>query len=400
MKLISLDQLELGMYVGRMEGAWVEHPFWRTRFLIRTTEELASLRAAEIERIWIDTSKGKDIVAAPRAPVTTPETAASPAVLSEEPHVETAEEEAERVCAHAKAAMTSIFAEARMAGTIDVKVATALVSDISGALANHPSALLSIARLKTADDYTYMHSVAVCGLMVAFCRCLGFDEERVRAGGMAGLMHDVGKAKVVPAVLNKPGALDDDEWVQMRRHPESGHRMLRTRIGVHADVLDACLHHHEKFDGTGYPHRMKGVDIPMLTRMVTLCDVYDAVTSDRPYKAGWDPADALHRMAGWKGHFDPQLFNAFVRTVGVYPIGALVRLASNRLAVVTRRALVGRVSSVKPTVQVVFSITDEQYVNHLELDLGAEGCDDRVIAREDRANWANLDASRLVLRSR
>jgi hypothetical protein len=200
-------------------------------------------------------------------------------------------------------------------------------------------------------------------------------------------------------VLNKPGALDDEEWVQMRRHPESGHRMLRTRIGVHADVLDACLHHHEKFDGTGYPHRMKGADISLLTRMVALCDVYDAVTSDRPYKQGWDPADALHRMAGWKGHFDPQLFNAFVRTVGVYPIGALVLLASNRLAVVTQRPLVGRVSSVKPTVRVVFSIADEQYVNNLELDLGAEGCSDRVVAREDGTNWAHLDASRLMLKA-
>ena len=100
--------------------------------------------------------------------------------------------------------------------------------------------------------------------------------------------------------------------------------MLKDSASVEPDVLDACLHHHEKMDGTGYPDKLKGEQISLLSRMAAICDVYDAITSDRPYKRGWDPAESVKRMAEWtKGHFDPRIFHAFVKSIGIYP---LVRL--------------------------------------------------------------------------
>jgi len=114
---------------------------------------------------------------------------------------------------------------------------------------------------------------------------------------MAGLLHDLGKAAIPMAVLNKPGKLTDAEFTVVRSHPVEGYHMLKEGGGVEAAVLDACLHHHEKIDGTGYPDKLKGDKISLIARMAAICDVYDAVTSDRPYKRGWDPSESIRRMA-------------------------------------------------------------------------------------------------------
>ncbi len=191
-----------------------------------------------------------------------------------------------------------------------------------------------MARLKTLDNYTYMHSVAVCGLMVALAKKLGHTPAQVHQAGMAGLLHDMGKAHMDLQILNKPGALTEAEFAQMKQHPVRGHAMLQTCV-QDAAVLHACLHHHERLDGRGYPQGLAGDAIPLLTRMATICDIYDAITSDRPYKQAWSPGIALQRMSEWcGGHLDAQLFESFVKTMGIYPIGSLVRLQSGLLGVV------------------------------------------------------------------
>ena len=213
------------------------------------------------------------------------------------------------------------------------QVCLPLVEQISASLARNGSALLGLARLKTKDEYTYMHSVAVCALMVALARQLGLPRT-VQEAGMAGLLHDIGKMAMPLDVLNKPGKLTEDEYAIMRSHPERGHAMLLAALTSVSDAaLDVCLHHHEKVDGTGYPHRLAGERISLLARMGAICDVYDAITSNRPYKAAWTPR-SLARMAQWQGHFDTRLLHAFVRAVGIYPLGSLVRLQSGRLGVV------------------------------------------------------------------
>jgi hypothetical protein len=107
---------------------------------------------------------------------------------------------------------------------------------------------------------------------------------------------------------------------------------LKEGTKVPASTLDVCLHHHEKIDGTGYPHKLAGEQISLFSRMGAVCDVYDAITSTRPYKNAWDPAGSLQRMAQWKGQFDPVIFQAFVKSIGIYPTGTLVKLQSGRLA--------------------------------------------------------------------
>jgi HD-GYP domain-containing protein (c-di-GMP phosphodiesterase class II) len=254
----------------------------------------------------------------------------------------------------------------------------------------NPSALINVARLKTQDDYTYMHSVAVCALMIALGKEMGMDKKQVAEAGMGGLVHDLGKAMMPMDVLNKPGKLTDEEFSIIKSHPEKGHKLLLEGGGASEAALDITLHHHEKVNGLGYPHKLASNDISTFSRMAAICDVYDAITSNRPYKVGWDPGTSVKRMANWEGHFDKRIFQAFVKSVGIYPVGSLVRLASDRLGIVIEP---GENSLLTPKVKVFFSLKPKQTIPVSVLDLAAPTARDRIVGVEEPADWGfkNLD---------
>ncbi len=443
-KVIAPEQARLGMHVKRIGSSWIDHPFWfKTSFEIRSDEQLRKIASCGLP-ITIDVSKGCD-VAGPRqakpqpafaagqvplpahaAPVTeeaaaaaTP-IAAAPTPAPEPPHSETAPdvrravrgpgqpqqrepssrselgEERNRARALVKQSMQyvrSLHDEARLGNVMQVVQASELVEDISSSLQRHPSALLSLIRLKSADDYTYLHSVSVCALMVALGRELKMDPDQCRQAGIAGLLHDMGKARVPLEVLNKEGKLTDAEFDVMRSHPQWGYDLIKQAGLEHEAALDVALHHHERFDGTGYPHRLAGEQISIMARMGAVCDVYDAVTSERCYKMAWQPAAALRRMASWQGHFDKSVFQAFVKVVGIYPVGSLVRLRSNRLAVVLEQ---GEGSLLKPVVRVFYSINDNMPIPEQTLRLDRVQSRDEIVGVEAPETWGFSDLDRLL----
>lgn len=398
LKKIAVRDLRLGMHLHGFEGAWLDHPFWKTKFVLDDPADLRAAHASKVRECWIDASKGLDVAPAnaqaqPPAPRPAAQPAPAPApvpVPAPAPRTSLAEEvaRASALCKRARPAVAAMFAEARLGKAVDPEHLLPLVHDITESVTRNAAAFVSLARLKSEDDYTYMHSVAVCALMVALGRQLGFDDARCREAGLAGLMHDLGKARVPVAVLNKPGKLTDEEFALVKRHSEWGAEML-AGTGVGEAALDVALHHHEKFDGSGYPHRLQGEGIALLARMGAVCDVYDAITSNRPYKAGWDPAESIARMAGWQGHFDPPVFQAFVKSLGIYPVGSLVKLQSQRLAVVSEQ---NPKSLVAPVVKLVFSLKSQLRLPPETLDLARSS--DKIVGRESPAAWRlpGLDA--------
>jgi HD-GYP domain-containing protein (c-di-GMP phosphodiesterase class II) len=390
LKKIAVSQLRLGMHLQRLEAAWVDHPFWRTRFTLSDPADIEALRRSPVRECWIDTGLGLDVAApSAAAPVVAAPPAAAPPPAPRAAQ-QTALEEAAALCRRSKAAVASMFNEARLGHAIDAEHCRPLVAEISESVYRNPGALVSLARLKSADEYSYMHSVAVCALMVALGRTLGLNEAQCREAGLAGLLHDMGKALIPLEILNKPGKLSDEEFALVRTHPERGHALLVEGGGAGEVVLDVCLHHHEKIDGSGYPHRLSGEPLTLVARMGAVCDVYDAVTSNRPYKAGWDPAESIARMASWQGHFDATVFSAFVRSLGIYPTGSLVRLASGRLAVVVSQ---NAQTLTTPLVRVFFSTKSQLPIAPERLDL-ARGSD-RIVARESRVGWDDARIERL-----
>jgi putative nucleotidyltransferase with HDIG domain len=386
----------MGMFIQELKGAWIDHPFWNKAFKIQDPSDLKKLQTSAVKEIVIDTSKGLDVLE-----LKAQEEAQELVVSVEKPspeikpalkptRVSTAEEQenAKRVIKSSKKAVASMFHEVRMGKAVNAEAALKLVDDIAASVARNEGALISLVRLKNKDDYTYIHSVAVCALMVALANELGLSDDEVKQAGMAGLLHDIGKAGVPLEVLNKPGALTDKEFTTVKLHPERGHAMLVQANITDEVVLDVVLHHHEKMNGMGYPNKLKADEISLFAKMGAVCDVYDAVTSNRPYKDGWEPGVSLHRMAQWADHFDDTVFKAFVKSVGIYPIGSMVKLKSGCLAVVIDQS---PKSLLTPMLKVFFSTKSNSRIPVEVLDLSKPSVRDSIVGHEDLVVWGVHD---------
>lgn len=397
LKKIDLSQLRLGMYIDSFEGNWLSHPFWRKRFLLDNDADLQTIQRSGIAGCWIDLAKGLDVAVESQAepePVSEPKPSnakqdaavAKVGAAKQEQRVDMASEllRAAGTIKRSREKVIALFGEARLGRAVDTGQCVELVDEIANSVRRNPSALISLARLKTQDNYTYMHSVAVCALMISLARQLGQDEQQVQEAGFAGLLHDIGKMVMPITVLNKPGNLTDEEFSVMKSHPERGHQILQDSNLAAPAALDVCLHHHEKMDGSGYPFKLAGDQIMLVARMGAVCDVYDAITSTRPYKNAWDPAGSIQRMAGWKGHFDPAVFQAFVKSVGIYPVGSLVRMQSGRLAVVIE---LGENSLLTPKLKLFFSTKSKMPIPVEILDLANPHSSDQIVGRESPSDW-------------
>ena len=398
LRKIRVDQLRLGMHLHELCGSWLDHPFWKKRFTLKDEGDLVKLRQSAVVECWIDTAKGLDVdppkaaPAEPREPAPAAATPSGRMPLADTPTLPaqvSVEEEAARaaaLCSRSKKAIQTLFTDARLGKVVSTDQCLSLVDDIATSMQRNPGALISLARLKSHDNYSYMHSVAVCALMVALGRRLSLDENECREAGMAGMLHDIGKAVMPIEVLNKPGTLSNEEYAVIMTHPERGRDLLRAAGDVGEMAIDVCAHHHERPDGKGYPDGLSGDALSLYARMGAVCDVYDAITSNRPYKDGWDPAESIARMSDWglKGQFDPSVFQAFVESIGIYPTGSLVRLQSGRLAIVAEQ---NPASSLKPKVKVFFSTKSQMPMAPEIIDLGRQGCVERIVGRESNDKW-------------
>ena len=401
LKRIGVQQLQVGMYLEEFCSSWLNHPFWRSGFVITDVNDIERIQASSVTEVWIDCSKGLDVAPGKRSVSIAEAEAVIDAELNQVSRAERpaacfadheSYAEAAQVCAHAKKVVMAMFREARMGRALDTAIAKQLVEQILESVADNNCALISLVRLKTVSEFTYMHSVAVCALMVSLAERLGLDREQIRAAGLAGLLHDLGKAAIPLDVLHKPGKLSDDEYAIIKRHPEEGSRMLLD-CGIDGAALDVCQNHHAKMDGSGYPFGVQGDGISIYSRMAAVCDVYDAISSGRPYKTAWDPAESMRKMAEWtNGHFDPVVFHAFVKCIGIYPVGALVRLNSGRIGVVIGQSTA---SLLTPKIKVFFSTKRNAHVPPVIVDLSDPDCGERIQAREDPAKWNFPDLVKL-----
>jgi len=391
LRRVPLDEVQLGMFVHALEGSWLQHPFWRRRFLLDSAQDLQRLLDSDIPGIIIDDERGVAPVlprtsSAPQqptgraAPVPRPQRQPTPPVRISEDETE----HAKAIVSKSKRAVMKMFGDVRMGRAIELGGIAPMVEEIAASVGRNSTALIGIARLKRKDEYTYLHSVAVCALMINLARTLELDEGLVHELGLAGLLHDIGKMAVPDPVLNKPGPLNDDEWAVVRGHPSRGYDLVVVSPEAPAIAAEVVLHHHERFDGTGYPHGLKGDQISLYARMAAICDVYDAITSDRPYKKAWAPAESIARMLEWHGQFDPRLLDAFIRSVGIYPVGSLVRLRSNRLGLVVAE---NKSEPTRPKVKAFYAIPERVLIRPESVLIGPSLREDSIVKPERPEHW-------------
>ena len=398
LRRVPLDEVRLGMFVHAMEGSWLQHPFWRRRFLLDKEQDLQRLLDSDIPGIIIDDERGaasdkRPSIPLPTSHVPAPTKRPPPKDIRPRPRpapiagLQDAKEEAahaRKIIGKSARAVMELFGQARLGRAIEVSSLVPLVDEISASIARNPTALIGIARLKRKDEYTYMHSVAVCALMINFARTLELHESLVQELGLAGLLHDIGKTAVPDQVLTKPSTLSDEEYAIVREHCQRGYDLLVASPDAPAIAAEVVLHHHERFDGTGYPHRLKGEQISRYARMGAICDVYDAITSNRPYKDAWTPTESIERMLEWEGQFDPTLLDAFIRSIGIYPVGTLVRLRSNRLGIVTAE---NKREPTHPKVKAFYAVRDHAMIEPEMVPIGPSLRDDAIMRRELPEHW-------------
>lgn len=401
-KRIDVHRLKPGMYIADLGSDWMAHPFLRNSFAVKDEATIAKIIEAGIHQVYIDPERGLDVADAPTDSEVNRQLHEEMVKLASAPAPErriTATEEmgkAKKIHAEANHIIHNIMKDVRLGQQVRLEQVEPVVERMTESILRNGGALMSLCRVKNADDYTFQHSVSVCALQVSFCRALGLDTTTLHLAGIGGLLHDIGKVKVPSEVLNKPGRLTEEEFAVMKCHVVESKNILEQTEGISETSIQVAYQHHERHDGSGYPQGLKGEAISQMGKMAAICDVYDAITSDRCYHKGLAPHEALRRIFEWsKFHFDPDLVQHFLRTIGIYPVGTLVLLESGRIGAVLEQS---DANLLQPTVRVFYDSKRRQYLPPEEVNLSrrlGHGGGDRIVGHETPEKWG-IDISRFL----
>jgi HD-GYP domain-containing protein (c-di-GMP phosphodiesterase class II) len=331
------DKLEIGMYVIELDRPWLDSPFLFQGFEITNKEEIFQLRGC-CEYVYIDVTVkhkrrfGKFESHNKLVEQTVLDYGSPPPKLGS---FEKEIDRAEVVYRNLSRYVSETMLRVTQGGVIDTLVAKAAVAECVASIMQSPDAFLWLIQLKNRDEYTAQHSLNVCVLSIVLGRHINISEESLQNVGLCGLMHDMGKMLVPDHILNKPGVLEAEELEIMRGHTVKGYELLQASDNMYFGAIKTALMHHETLNGQGYPSGLTHRDIPLFTRIVTIADVYDAMTSDRVYRTGRTHLEATSIIADMSGKtLEERLVTKFIESLGVYPPGCVVMMTNGAIAIV------------------------------------------------------------------
>jgi HD-GYP domain-containing protein (c-di-GMP phosphodiesterase class II) len=290
---------------------------------------------------------------------------------------------AEKTMERAQVALKDLVTDVESKGALRIEKAEEIVGELVDSMVRNPNALMWLARLKNLDARAYSHSLESAIYMVAVGLQLGLDRAELATLSTAGLMLDVGKLRVPSQLLERPGKLTETEFAAVKRHVQYGLDILSSSDGVDPRVTEAVARHHEREDGSGYPHGLKGDAIGLYGRIAGIVDTYVAVTNPRPYAGTLSPHDGVRALYRWRERiFHEPLVEVFVHSIGVFPVGSMVELSSGDVAIVVAH---NRVRRLKPRVLLVTGPDKTPLSRPTPLDLlyapGGPGGRELAIAR-------------------
>lgn len=378
--VIPVNQLQAGMYViaitsqtGGMEIAQMG--------LVTTRQQIDDLIRRGVLTVRVDLARSK---LAGIEQIIFPDPAAS-SIASQRPtgsaNGEGRELKIRRLYQEARELQGKFIRQLKAGEPIDITPLATVAEEMVDTMFTHGDAMLCLARIRAKDAYLMEHSMNVAILLANFGRYLALERSVLKELTLGGLLHDVGKIMTPDEVLNKPGKLTDEEFTVMRQHVVHSHDILSNTPGITATMLEVAANHHERLDGTGYPCHLKGDQLSLYTRMSGIVDVYDAVTADRVYKQGMQPTQAFRiLLKGADHHFDRLLVTKFIKCMGVYPVGTLVQLSNQRLAIVMQR---NPQEPLKPVVKVIYHASQRHYLEVQWLDLAKSGVQESIESTVD-----------------
>jgi len=348
-KKINVENLEPGMFISDFNTPWLRHPFFPNKILLKNPKDIDRMLKYGMANVCIDTEKGKD------SPYAVPIEEAN-AELQKQMHEELAESsndederkprvpfeiefrKAREVYAETKIELRRQFHEVEDGNRVNGKHTQSRVIDIIGSIFRNRDAMLSISNIKHFDEYTFHHCLNVAVMSLHLAINLGILDNELLRLGIGAVLHDLGKVRIPDGLIQKKGPLAPNEFELVKTHAAHGAKIIMEAREVPKDCALVPLSHHERYDGCGYPRGLSGVEVGKFGLISSIADVYDAMTTNRPYQSGMTPTQALNKMYGWAGtHFHPIYMRKFIQCVGVYPVGTVVKLDTKEIGVVVRQ---------------------------------------------------------------
>ena len=330
------------MYVSSLDRPWLETPFSLQGFCLETEADIERLQEY-CQFVYVDSQKSaQDSTVLRRKVRNRPRKSTQQLfgqrTLKKYQDGSTWGEEyprAQQAIQSLSEGIDEIFDSVANGGSLDMVKVKKSVEPMIDSISRNPDACIWLARMKQEDQYTYQHSLGASIWAVALGRQLGLPKSDLRSLAIGGLLFDVGKLQVDKELLNSDKPLTDEEFQQVRDHVNLGVEMIQDSGLMNQDVIDMITYHHERHDGSGYPKKLRGDDIPVFARIAAIVDCYDAITSHRSYARAIPPSTAIKMLYEWKDiDFQAELVEEFIQAVGIYPAGTLVELSSGEVAVV------------------------------------------------------------------
>jgi HD-GYP domain-containing protein (c-di-GMP phosphodiesterase class II) len=369
---IDVKDLQIGMYVSKLDKPWLESEFLFQGFELMNQADVDAVKK-ECKFVFIDIEKQnkhhKVKFALPKEPK------ADSSAYERRSSFTNEIEKTQEVFQKTSSLVKSFMDGAALGRGINVDIAKKAVAECVECVLKSPDAILWMTQLKNRDLYTAQHSMNVCLLAILLARQMKLSVDELNQVGLCGMMHDMGKMLVPLEVLNKPGRFEPHELALMNKHPEYGRNLLIKSKDMYGGAIDVAYSHHERMDGKGYPRGLTGEHLSQETRIVTIVDMYDAMTSDRVYQKGRSHRDAIDDMLKMRGsHLDPGYLIKFIEALGLYPAGSIVEMSNGEVGVVTE---VDPTHQMQPKVMLCLDedkkLRPPRHIDLLKLDLDAHG---------------------------
>ncbi|WP_028771961.1 HD-GYP domain-containing protein [Shewanella waksmanii] len=360
MMRIPVPRLQVGMFVTAVDKRG--HVAVANAGQIRSQESIDKLSKSGIQYVWVDAERSDESCGLKKASPLPAKPIVKKTVNREQSQIK-----AKKLLIEAKGLVKKVLSETFEGKAVEVEPFEALADNMIASVLDDSDALKCVSALRTKDAYLLEHSINVAFLLITFGKYLKLEKNILRQMAIGGILHDIGKIKVDDEILNKPARLTPEEFEHMKLHQVYAAEIMAETTGLSQISKDVCLMHHEKLDGKGYPHGLKGDEIPLHGRMSCIVDIFDALTATRCYKEAMSPAAAFKVLLSLTPfHLDEKLVYEFIRCVGVYPVGSLVELSDGRVGIVwdakNRDAL-------HPILKCFYSNKHKRYVDVAMVDL-------------------------------
>ncbi len=402
LKKVLTNELKLGMYISRLDRPWLETPFLFQGFPITTIDDIDELRA-HCEYVYVDNALS-DTPAMPAPRIAQPPQhpakkhglfgrlmSLAKRAGGDGPHVADPDEydEQQPGCVYedqvslvdelgtardthdkAQKVIREMMTGLRTGGRLDLDVVQTIVAPMVDSVLRNNDALAWLSRLRSKDDYSYGHSIATSVYTIVLGRHIGYSRNELHQLGLGGLLLDVGKTKLPDGLLKKKDPLSVEELEEVCRHVDYSIEILEKTPGIDPAVFEMVRAHHERRNGDGYPAGLKGDEIPMFGQIGGLCDVFDALTTGRPYAETLSAYEAMRRLLSIAGaEFKSELVEQFIQCVGMFPTGSLVELSSGEVGVVISQ---NKLRRLRPVIMVILDTEKRPLEEFKTVDLREE----------------------------